>query len=53
MDYRHKSQAQIVKAYASYMLSAEGQQFASDSAGNAPISDELRQQALAIIEQVQ
>jgi hypothetical protein len=34
------------------MLSAEGQQYASDNAGNAPISDDLRQKALAIIEQV-
>ena len=53
MDYKDDAKAELVKAYASYMLSAEGQQFASDSAGNAPISDELRQQALAIIEQVQ
>jgi ABC-type phosphate transport system, periplasmic component len=53
MDYKDDAKAELVKAYASYMLSAEGQQYASDSAGNAPISDELRQQALAIIEQVQ
>lgn len=53
MDYSDDAQAELVKAYASYMLSAEGQQFASDNAGNAPISDELRQKALAIIEQVQ
>ena len=53
MDYADDDKAELVKAYASYMLSAEGQQFASDSAGNAPISDELRQKALAIIESVQ
>ena len=53
MDYADDDKAELVKAYASYMLSAEGQQFASDNAGNAPISDELRQKALAIIEQVQ
>ena len=52
MDYADDEKAELVKAYASYMLSAEGQQFAADAAGNAPISDELRQKALAIIEQV-
>jgi phosphate transport system substrate-binding protein len=52
MDYADDAKAELVKAYASYMLSAEGQQYAADSAGNAPISDDLRQKALAIIEQV-
>jgi phosphate transport system substrate-binding protein len=52
MDYADDAKAELVKAYASYMLSADGQQFASDNAGNAPISDDLRQKALAIIEQV-
>jgi phosphate transport system substrate-binding protein len=52
MDYADDSKAELVKAYASYMLSAEGQQYAADSAGNAPISEDLRQKALAIIEQV-
>jgi phosphate transport system substrate-binding protein len=52
MDYADDAKAELVKAYASYMLSAEGQQYASESAGNAPISEDLRQKALAIIEQV-
>ena len=52
MDYADDAKAELVKAYASYMLSAEGQQYASDSAGNAPISDDLRQKAQAIIDQV-
>ena len=52
MDYADDAKAELVKAYASYMLSAEGQQYASDNAGNAPISDDLRQKALAIIDQV-
>jgi hypothetical protein len=34
------------------MLSAEGQEYASANAGNAPISEDLRQKALAIIDQV-
>ena len=52
MDYADDAKAELVKAYASYMLSAEGQQYASDAAGNAPISDALRQKAQAIIDQV-
>ena len=52
MDYADDAKAELVKAYASYMLSAEGQEYASAAAGNAPISEELRQKALAIIDQV-
>ena len=52
MDYADDAKAALVKAYASYMISAEGQQFASDNAGNAPISEDLRQKAIAIINQV-
>ena len=52
MDYADDAKAELVKAYASYMLSAEGQEWASENAGNAPISEDLRQKALAIIAQV-
>ena len=52
MDYADDAKAELVKAYASYMVSAEGQQWAAENAGNAPISEELRQKALAIIEQI-
>ena len=52
MDYSDDAKAELVKAYASYMLSAEGQEWASENAGNATISEELRQKALAIIAQV-
>ena len=52
MDYADDAKAELVKAYASYMVSAEGQEFASAAAGNAPISEELRQKALAIIAQI-
>ncbi|MCF8528812.1 MAG: phosphate ABC transporter substrate-binding protein PstS [Aquiluna sp.] len=52
MDYADDAKAELVKAYASYMLSAEGQEWASQNAGNAPISEDLRQKALAIIDQV-
>jgi phosphate transport system substrate-binding protein len=52
MDYADDAKAELVKAYATYMLSAEGQQYASDAAGNAPISDALRQKAQAIVDQI-
>jgi phosphate transport system substrate-binding protein len=52
MDYADDAKAELVKAYASYMVSAEGQQWASENAGNAPISDDLRQKAQAIIDQI-
>ena len=52
MDYADDAKAELVKAYAAYMLSAEGQEYASANAGNAPISEDLRQKALAIIDQV-
>ena len=53
MDYADDAKAELVKAYATFMVSAEGQQVAADAAGNAPISEELRQKALAIIDQIQ
>ena len=52
MDYADDAKAELVKAYASYMVSAEGQQWASENAGNAPISETLRQTALSIIDQI-
>jgi len=52
MDYADDAKAELVKAYASYMLSAEGQEYAASAAGNAPISDDLRRKAQAIIDQV-
>ena len=53
MDYADDSKAALVKAYASFMVSAEGQQVAAAAAGSAPISDALRQKAQAIIDQIQ
>ena len=52
MDYADDAKAELVKAYARYMVSAEGQQWASENAGNAPISETLRQTALSIIDQI-
>ena len=52
MDYVDDAQAELVKAYAGFIISAEGQQVASAAAGSAPISDSLRQKAQAILDAV-
>jgi len=40
-EYADPAQGELVKAYISYITSAEGQQVAADSAGAAPLSDDL------------
>lgn len=52
-DYADDAQAELVKAYASFLISAEGQQVAAEAAGIAPISDGVRQKAQAIIDSIQ
>ncbi len=52
-DYTDDAQAELVRAYASFLISAEGQQLAADSSGIAPISDAVRQKAQAIIDSIQ
>ncbi len=51
--YADAGTAALVKAYFQYMASAEGQAAASANAGNAPISESLRQKAFAAIELIQ
>ncbi|MEO5922135.1 MAG: phosphate ABC transporter substrate-binding protein PstS [Pseudolysinimonas sp.] len=41
-EYLDPAQGELVKAYISYITSAEGQQVAADSAGAAPLSDDLQ-----------
>lgn len=41
-SYPDKNNADLVKGYASYVVSSEGQDAAAKSAGSAPISDTLR-----------
>lgn len=48
--YATAGQAELVKAYFSYIASAEGQDAAAAEAGNAPISDALREQIVAAID---
>jgi phosphate transport system substrate-binding protein len=52
-QYEDSATAELVKAYFSYIASAEGQDAAADNAGSAPISDGLREQVLAAIDLIQ
>ena len=51
-DYVDDSQAELVRAWASFLVSEEGQNAAAASAGNAPISAGLRAKAQAIIDAI-
>lgn len=44
-QYENEETAEQVKAFASYVISEDGQKAAEESAGNAPISDETRDAA--------
>ena len=48
-NYDDANEADLVKAYAEYIVSEQGQQDAADAAGSAPISEDLRTQALESI----
>jgi phosphate transport system substrate-binding protein len=50
--YDSQNTVDLVKGYASYVVSAEGQQAAAAAAGSAPISDSIRQQAQAAIDMI-
>jgi phosphate transport system substrate-binding protein len=52
-DYADDSVVDLVKAWATYLVSEEGQATAAASAGNAPISASLREAAQAIIDSIQ
>ena len=49
-SYADSAEGEAVKAYASYIISEEGQQAGLENAGSAPISDELRTEAQAAID---
>lgn len=51
--YEDDAVAPLVKEYLSFIASEEGQQIASENAGSAPISDELRSQVLDAINTIQ
>ncbi|SDC14612.1 phosphate transport system substrate-binding protein [Geodermatophilus telluris] len=50
--YDDQSTADNVQAFLSYVVSEDGQQAAADNAGNAPISDSLREQAQAAVDAI-
>ena len=47
--YAEQADADFAKAYLTYVLSAEGQDFAHNEAGNAPLSEKLQGDAAAIV----
>lgn len=49
VEYQDAAQAELAKAYFSYVASAEGQDTAAEAAGSAPISDTLREKVDAAI----
>ena len=50
--YDNQEDADFAKAFASYILSDEGQAIGSEEAGSAPLSDSLRDQAREIVDQI-
>ncbi len=52
-QYDDAAQAELVKAFFSYIVSEEGQQAAAEAAGSAPISEDLRGQAQTAIEAIE
>ena len=50
--YEDAAQGELVKGFLTYIASEEGQAAAADAAGSAPISDTIRTDALAQIEQI-
>jgi phosphate transport system substrate-binding protein len=49
-DYVDNDMATLAKAWATFLISQEGQNKAAESAGNAPISQSLRERAQAIVD---
>ncbi|CEA07089.1 Phosphate-binding protein PstS 3 precursor [Arthrobacter saudimassiliensis] len=52
-SYENQEAADLVKAFGHYVVSEEGQSAAADAAGNAPLSENLREQAEAAIDSIQ
>lgn len=50
--YEDENTAALVRGYLSYVLGPDGQQFAADEAGSAPLSPSLQEEALAIVENI-
>ena len=52
-DYADDAQAELVKAYLTYLVSEEGQATAAENAGSAPISADLRDEIMAVVDTIQ
>ncbi len=52
LQYEDEATAELVKAFMTYVSSEEGQDAAAESAGSAPIPDDLRSQILESIAQI-
>lgn len=50
--YDDAADAELVKAFITYMASEEGQQQAAGAAGSAPISEEMRSNVMAIVDSI-
>jgi phosphate transport system substrate-binding protein len=48
-EYKKAADADLVKAFETYVVSAEGQSAAAQASGSAPLSDALRQKVTASI----
>lgn len=51
-QYEDQATADMVKGYLTYVLGTEGQEFAAEEAGSAPLSETLRDEALGIVENI-
>ncbi|MDS2173244.1 phosphate ABC transporter substrate-binding protein PstS [Nesterenkonia sp. CL21] len=51
-EYPEQETVDLVKAFGEYVVSEDGQSTAESAAGNAPMSDELRDQALEALDQI-
>ncbi|WP_299058233.1 phosphate ABC transporter substrate-binding protein PstS [uncultured Nocardioides sp.] len=50
--YEDADEAALVKAYLSYVVSPEGQEAAAETAGSAPLSDDVSSEATEIVDQI-
>lgn len=52
-NYDDANTAELVKAYADYIVSEDGQNASAEAAGSAPISSSMREDAIASIDMIQ
>ena len=52
VEYDDQETADLVKAFAEYVVSEEGQDAAAEAAGSAPLSDTLREQAMTAVDAI-